>query len=145
MTLHKEVNAQDNCDFSSTKSTVNTITIADDVEAKTTGLQSGKQNMVWLQYGCYVLTKQHKTIQYGGSLLDDIYIGAAQFIISTQFPTIGGLQNTVLLVPSRVKQIKPLTTSSLQISHVAGTVGHWIVLSTIDCANHEVKIYDFTI
>ena len=142
LTLHKEVNVQDNCDFSGTKSTVNTITIADDVEAKTTGLESGKQNMVWLQYGCYVLTKQHKTILYGGSLLDDIHIGAAQFMISTQFPTIGGLQNTVLLVPSRVKQIKPLTTSSLQILHVAGTVGHWIVLSTIDCSNHEVKIYD---
>ena len=41
-----------------------------------------------------------------------------------------------------VKQIKPLTTSSLQILQVADTVGHWIVLSTIDCANHEVKIYD---
>ena len=34
LTLHKEVYVQDNCDFSSTKSTVNTITIADDVEAK---------------------------------------------------------------------------------------------------------------
>ena len=41
-----------------------------------------------------------------------------------------------------MKQIKPLTTSSLQILQVAGTVGYWIVLSTIDCANHEVKIYD---
>ena len=82
--------------------------------------------MVWLQYECYVLTKQHKTILYGGSLPDDIHIGAAQFMISTQFPTIGSLQNKVLLVPSRVKQIKPLTTSSLQILHVAGTctVGH---------------------
>ena len=40
-----------------------------------------------------------------------------------------------------MKQIKPLK-SSLQILQVAGTVGHWIVLSTIDCANHVVKIYD---
>ena len=40
-----------------------------------------------------------------------------------------------------MKQIKPLT-SSLQILQVAGIVGHWIVLSTIDCANHEVKIYN---
>ena len=37
-----------------------------------------------------------------------------------------------------MKQIKPLAPS-LQ---VAGTVGYRIVLSTIDCANHEVKIYD---
>ena len=48
----------------------------------TTGLESGKQNMMWLQYRCYVLTKQHKTILCGGSLLDDIHIGAAQFMIS---------------------------------------------------------------
>ena len=63
-------------------------------------------------------------------------------MISTQFPTIGGLQNTVLLVLSRVKHINPLTAPSLQILHMAGTIGHWIVLSTIGCANHEVKIYD---
>ena len=41
-----------------------------------------------------------------------------------------------------MKQIKPLTTSSLQTLQVAGTVGHWILLSTIDYANHEVKYYD---
>ena len=46
-----------------------------------------------------------------------------------------------IYIVSWVKQIKPLT-SSLQILQVAGTVGHWIVLSTIDSANHEVKIYD---
>ena len=47
----------------------------------------------------------------------------------------------IYVVLNWVKQIKPLT-SSLQILQVAGTVGHWIVLSTIDCANHVVKIYD---
>ena len=25
---------------------------------------------------------------------------------------------------------------------MAGTVGHWIVLSTIGCADHELKVYD---
>ena len=33
------------------------------------------------------------------------------------------------------------TTDNIKLQ-VASTVGHWIVLSTIDCANHEVKIYD---
>ena len=28
------------------------------------------------------------------------------------------------------------------VLQVAGIIGHWIVLSTIDCANHEVKIYN---
>ena len=67
LTLHKEVNVQDSCDFNSA---INTITIDDDVEAKAIGSESSKHNTMWLQYGCYVLTKQHKTILYGGSLLD---------------------------------------------------------------------------
>ena len=25
---------------------------------------------------------------------------------------------------------------------IADTIGHWIVLSTIDCANHRIKIYN---
>ena len=83
MTLYK---VQDSCDFSSA---INTI---DAVESKTIGSESSKQNTMWLQYGCYVLTKQHKTILHGDGLLDDIHIGAAQFMISTQFPTIGGLK-----------------------------------------------------
>ena len=48
---------------------ISCFTIADDVQVKTIGLESGKQNMVWLQYGCYVLTKHHKTILYGSFVL----------------------------------------------------------------------------
>ena len=44
----------------------------------------------WRHYGCYVLTKQHKNQLYGGQLLDDIHIGAAQALIKKQYPEIGG-------------------------------------------------------
>ena len=39
-------------------------------------------------------------------------------------------------------KLKPLTPTSLQILHVDGKIGHWIVLSTMDCAKDEVKVYD---
>ena len=32
--------------------------------------------------------------------------------------------------------------TSLQILHVDGKIGHWIILSTMDCAKDEVKVYD---
>ena len=52
LTLHKEVILQDSCDPRSS------ATNTDNVETKTIG----KQSNMWLQYGCYILTKQHKTI-----------------------------------------------------------------------------------
>jgi len=39
--------------------------------------------------------------------------------------------------------IKPFEKSAnLQIVHVAGCVGHWIVVSTIGCSKEEVNVYD---
>ena len=55
-----------------------------------------------------------KHIMYRRST-SDIHIGAAQFIIHEQFPEIGGLQNTVILVAGKLKLIKPQTPTSLQI------------------------------
>ena len=33
-------------------------------------------------------------------------------------------------------------SASLQIVHVSGTVGHWIVISTIGCAKETANLYD---
>ena len=121
LALHKEV-VKDSHDSN--------VVNVDEMEITTTNLESsGKQNAVWLQYGCYILTKQHKIILYNGDLLDDIHIGAAQYMIGSQFPLIGGLQNTVLLVSSRVKQIKSLTGPSMQILHC--TCGRYC--RSLDC------------
>ena len=48
----------------------------------------------------------------------------------------------MILVAGKLKLIKPLTPTSLQILHVDGKIGNWIVLSTMDCAKDEVKVYD---
>jgi len=50
----------------------------------------------WRRYGCYNLTMQHRSQLLGGQLLCDIHIGAAQALINQQFPSIGGLRNTVM-------------------------------------------------
>ena len=68
-------------------------------------------------------------------------MGASQFLIQKQFPEIGGLYNTLLL--QKISLIKPFKNSAnLQIVHVSGYVGHWIVVSTIGCDKEEVNVYD---
>ena len=112
--LHKEVDIQDSHDLR--VSATSCIVTGGDMETTTTSLESsGKLNTVWLKYGCYILAKQHKIILYNDGLLEDVHIGAAKYMISSQFPLIGGLQNTLLLVPSRAKHSKPLTGPSMQI------------------------------
>lgn len=93
----------------------------------------------WRHYGCYVLTKQHKNQLYGGQLLDDIHIGAAQTLIKKQYPEIGGLQNTLL---QNSKNLQPFQgPNNLQIVHMAD-INHWIVISTMGCKRDEIEIYD---
>ena len=63
-----------------------TTAIDIDDNTKETKIQVSKQNTIWMRFGCYSLTKHHKSILCTGGLLDDIHIGAAQFIIHEQFP-----------------------------------------------------------
>ena len=93
----------------------------------------------WRQYGCYALTKQHKNQLYGGQLLDDIHIGAAQMLIKVKFLEICGLQNTLLQNSKNLKPFQGL--NNLQIVHM-GDINHWIVISTMGCKRHEIEIYD---
>ena len=93
----------------------------------------------WKQYGCYILTKQHKNQLYGGQLLDDIHIGAAQILIKRQFPEVCGLQNTLLQKSINLQPFQGL--NNLQIVHM-GDINHWIVISTIGCKRDEIEIYD---
>ena len=98
-------------------------------------------NLTWIQHGSYRLTKHHKSLLCGNGLLDDYHIGASQFLLQKQFPEIGGFYNTLLL--QKVSLIKQFESSSnLQIVHVAGCVGHWIVVSTIGCDKEEVNVFD---
>ena len=42
--------------------------------------------MVLKKYGCFVLTNLHKAHLWADNLLDDIHVGAAQELITKQFP-----------------------------------------------------------
>ena len=110
------------------------VSISDrDKQAVQTGIST------WRHYGCYVLTKQHKSQLYGDQLLDDIHIGAAQALIKKQHPEIGGLQNTLL---QNSKNLQPFQgPNNLQIVHM-GDINHWIVISTMGCKRDEIEIYD---
>ena len=95
----------------------------------------------WIHHGSYRLTKHHRSLLCRNGLLDDYHIGASQFLLQKQFPEIGGFYNTLLL--QKMSLIKPFEKSAnLQIIHVAGCVGHWIVVSTIGCTKEEVNVYD---
>ena len=93
----------------------------------------------WKQYGCYVLTKQHKSQLYGGHLLNDIHIGAAQTLIKIQFPEVGGLKNTVLQNSNYLQPFEGL--KNLQVVHMSD-INRWIVISTVGCNADEIEIYD---
>jgi len=98
-------------------------------------------DLTWVKYGCYKLTKQHRSILCGNGLLDDYIMGAAQFLIKKQFPEIGELNNT--LISQKLCLIQSFEhCACLQIVHVSGTIGHWIVLSTIGCDKEAVNVYD---
>ena len=111
----------------------------DDPVSMSDGDKCEVQIGTWRQYGCYILTKQHKNQLYGGQLLDDIHVGASQMLIKMQFPEIGGLQNTLL---QNSKNFQPFQgQKNLQIVHMSD-INHWIVISTIDCKRDEIEIYD---
>ena len=100
-----------------------------------------QSDLTWIQHGSYRLTKHHRSLLCGNGLLEDCHMGASQFLIQKQFPEIGGLYNTLLL--QKISLIKPFENSAnLQIVHVSGYVGHWIVVSTIGCDKEEVNVYD---
>jgi len=96
---------------------------------------------IWKKLGCYTLTSVHKTQLHRGHLLNDIHIGAAQALLATQFPNIGGFRNTLCQNSSSLKPFE--SDSTLQAIHVRlGHVDHWITMSTVDCMEGEVELFD---
>ena len=101
-----------------------------------------KSNIIWKKYGCFLLTNLHKAHLCTDHLLDDIHIGAAQELIKKKFPHFGGLQNTVMQNSETLKSLNS-KNGSLQIVHVKlGKVDHWVLISTVGCAEDEIELYD---
>ena len=58
-------------------------------------------------------------------MLNDKHINAGQKLIKLRFPSILGLQNTLL----QQKEIIPLLSNALQVVYLPG---HWIAVSTVN-------------
>ena len=95
----------------------------------------------WHKYGCYRLTAVYKSHLCNDQLLGDVHMGAVQELIKKQFPHINGLSNTLRQSSRKLKAFD--SGDNLQIVHVKlGRTDHWVVISTIGCANGEVDLYD---
>lgn len=89
----------------------------------------------WLSCGKIQLSKQDKQHILGGKELTDLHVNAFQSVARQQFPSFGGLCNT--LVAGRVNLVEG-QEKFIQIVHVEERA-HWIAIF-ID--NSEVFLYD---
>ena len=71
-----------------------------------------------------------------GEMLSDIPINLAQQLLKKQFPSLNGLQSTLLQSKPRTGEVPD---NKLQIIHSRGN--HWIVASTVGCTN-TICVYD---
>ena len=89
----------------------------------------------WLTCGKIELSKQDKQHILGGKKLTDLHVNAFQSIARQQFPSFGGLHNT--LVVGRAQLVEG-QEKFIQIVHVEERA-HWIAI-VID--NSEIYLYD---
>ena len=99
-----------------------------------------KKSEKWLKIGSYVLCTAERDMLCNNEWLTDLHMNAVQVLLKTQFPHIGGLQNTTLLQSK--SHTKPFTTGtgSLQIIHINNN--HWVVASTMNCEHADITVYD---
>ena len=71
-----------------------------------------------------------------GEQLTDLSINCAQRMLKRQFPTLNGLNSTLL----QQKNCKIYLPDCLQIIH--SRQSHWVVATTVRCNNNEVILYD---
>ena len=72
-----------------------------------------------------------------GGWLNDKHMEFAQCLLKQQFPSLGGLQSTLLQCR---KETQKGISRGVQIVHSRGN--HWIVVSTINCKQREVLVFD---
>ena len=73
-----------------------------------------------------------------GEMLSDLSMYLAQRILKNQFPTLNGLQTTLLQQKTNSATSTELNRNSLQIIHCRSN--HWIVASTV--GDEQVQVYD---
>ena len=73
-----------------------------------------------------------------GEMLSDLSMYLAQRILKNQFPTLNGLQSTLLQQKTNPATSSELSRNCLQIIHCRSN--HWIVASTV--GGEQVQVYD---
>ena len=84
-----------------------------------------------------ILTTDDLNIIQADKELNDSIISACNDILHNQFPNINGLQDTTLGI---VFQFDTHTSEFIQVLHTGSR--HWVMVSTINCAQREVNYYD---
>ena len=72
-----------------------------------------------------------------GQRLNDLVINFAQKVLKMQFPSVKGFQSTLV---QEKKRKGTFEQDKVQIIHSCGN--HWIVVTTIEGASYDVKVYD---
>jgi len=73
-----------------------------------------------------------------GEKLSDMHINYAQELLKRQFPSLSGLESTLLVAKEGFKATE--TENKLQILHTRKD--HWITASNINCAADIINVYD---
>ena len=92
----------------------------------------------WVKCGEVQLSKKHRIIISSGAWLNDLIIFAAQNLLQSEHPFVGGFQNPVL---SEKMAMVPEAGEFIQVLNVGGD--HWLTVSNIGCGNHfTIKVFD---
>ena len=100
------------------------------------GEQVTEYNDTWIRLDRIVLKLDNKNILLNGLCLNDKHISYMQLLLKRQFSSVLGLKST--LIAERHGGVLP--QNGLQVLLVRDN--HWILLSTMDCPQGSVRIYD---
>ena len=95
---------------------------------------------VWVIQGKHKLTVRDKHLIETGKQLTDLLVNFACGLLRKQFPQFGGFQSTLLQNSQLNSQLRN-PNNSIQVIHLH-TEKHWVTISTIDCDNNTVNLYD---
>ena len=91
---------------------------------------------IWVSFKQLQLNQDDKRILANGQWLNDKHISMAQSLIQNQFPKLNGLMSSLLQLNKPV----PNSTNALQVINTGRS--HWVLISTINCLQGEVRLYD---
>ena len=98
--------------------------------------QVTEYNDTWVMLERVVLKLDDRNILLDGLCLNDKHMSYTQLLLKRQFSSVLGLKSTLIAE----KHGGVLPQNGLQVLLVRGN--HWILLSTMDCSQGNVRIYD---